>query len=115
MIPVSYTHLDSIVGPQEKEIYHALAEITGDRYFLDNYNDIYESCNIIRSFQIKVRKAIAKSLLKIQSRDENDEIDNIIIDNCSGGFNHVIKVEIAKIYDKKIEVPCYLTNTVLEE
>ncbi|EPB8192337.1 DrmE family protein [Clostridium perfringens] len=107
--------VDSIVGPQEKEIYHALAEITGDRYFLDNYNDIYESCNIIRSFQIKVRKAIAKSLLKIQSRDENDEIDNIIIDNCSGGFNHVIKVEIAKIYDKKIEIPCYLTNTVLEE
>lgn len=107
--------VDSIVGPQEKEIYGALAEITEDNYFLDKHYEIYESCNMIRSFQIKVRKAIAKSLLRIQSRDENDEIDNIIIDNCSGAFDRVIKVEIAKIYDRKIEMPCYLTNTVLEE
>lgn len=57
--------VDSIVGPQEKEIYCALAEITKDNYFLDKHYEIYESCNIVRSFQIKVRKAIAKSLLRI--------------------------------------------------
>lgn len=106
---------DSIVGPQEKEIYEVLAQMTGDKYFLQNYSEIYKSCNMIRSFQIKVRKAIAKSLLRVKTRDDNDEIDNIIMDNCSDLFNNVIRVEVAKIHDIQKEIPCYLTNIVLEE
>ncbi|MGL5151822.1 MAG: DrmE family protein, partial [Clostridium sp.] len=107
--------VDSIVGPQEEEVYLAIAKMTGDSYFFKNYKTIYESCNMIRSFQIKVRKAIAKSLLRVKSRDDNDEIDNIIIDNCAGLFNNVIKVEIAKVYDIDREIPSYVANTVLEE
>lgn len=107
--------VDSIVGPQEEEIYMALAKMTGDRYLLENYNDIYNSCNMIRSFQIKVRKAIAKSLLRVKIHDNNDEIDNIIMDNCSELFNKVIKVEVEKVHDIEKEIPCYLTNIVLEE
>lgn len=107
--------VDSIVGPQEEEIYEVLAQMTRDKYFLENYNEIYKSCNMIRSFQIKVRKAIAKSLLRVKTRDDNDEIDNIIMDNCSHLFNNVIKVEVAKIHDIEKEIPCYLTNIVLEE
>lgn len=107
--------VDSIVGPQEEEIYEVLARMTENKYFLENYNEIYKSCNMIRSFQIKVRKAIAKSLLRIKTRDDNDEIDNIIMDNCGNLIENIIKVEVAKVYDIEKEMPCYLTNIVLEE
>ena len=107
--------MDSIVGPQEQEIFYAMAHMTQNEYFIKNYNEIYESCNLIRSFQIKVRKVMAKSLLRVKIRDDNDEIDNIIMDNIYDKFNYVIKVEVVKVFNIDKEIPSYLTNKVLEE
>ena len=107
--------MDSIVGPQEQEIFYAMAHMTQNEYFIKNYNEIYESCNLIRSFQIKVRRVMAKSLLRVKIRDDNDEIDNIIMDNIYDKFNYVIKVEVVKVFNIDKEIPSYLTNKVLEE
>lgn len=107
--------IDSTVGPQEVEVFKALAEMTNDEYFIENYKEIFNSCNLIRSLQIKVRKAIAKKLLRIDESEDNDEIDKIIMDNCKHDFDYVIKVEVEKIFDIEKDIPAYLTNTVLEE
>lgn len=107
--------VDSIVGPQEEDVFKAIAEVTGDKYLIDNYKKIYGSCNIIRGLQVKVRKAIAKNLLRINSKGEDDEIDNIIMNSCSGKFSYINKVEVSKVYEINKEIPNYMTNIVLEE
>lgn len=107
--------IDSTVGPQEIEAFRAIAEMTKDEEFIRSYDKVFEACNIVRSFQIKVRKAIAKKMLSINISNENDEIDRIIMENCKNDFDKVIKVEVEKVFNIEKKVPAYLTNTILEE
>lgn len=107
--------IDSTVAPQDIEAFKAIAQMTKDEEFIRSYENIFEACNIVRSFQIKVRKAIAKKMLSINISDESDEIDKIIMENCKNDFDKVIKVEVEKVFNIEKKVPAYLTNTILEE
>lgn len=106
--------IDAIVGPQEEEVYEAIGKLTQSEFIINNYKKIFESCNNIRRLQIKVRKAIVKSLLKDNNLETLDNIDELIMRNINNGINYVNQVEIQNIYKVNKEVPIYITNRVLE-
>lgn len=106
--------VDAIVGPQEEEVYKVIGKLTQSEILTNNYKKIFEACNNIRRLQLKVRKAIVKSLLKDSTLDNLDSIDELIIKNISDEINYVNQVEIQRIYKVDKEVPIYVTNRILE-
>ena len=106
--------VDATVGPQEEEVYEVIGKLTQNEILTKNYKKIFEACNNIRRLQVKVRKAIVKSLLKDSTLDTLDSIDKLIIKNISDGINYVNQVEIQRIYKVDKEVPIYVTNRILE-
>ncbi|MCC0724286.1 DrmE family protein [Clostridioides sp. ZZV14-6104] len=106
--------IDEIVGPKEEDIYYALSKITENEFFIENYKKIYLACNSIRNLQRKVRKSIAKSLLRSSITEDVDEIDKLIIDNFSKDIEYISKVEICNIHEVKKNVPIYITNKIIE-
>lgn len=106
--------VDATVGPQEEEVYEVIGKVTQNEFLMKNYKKIFEACNNIRRLQVKVRKAIVKSLLKDSTLENLDSIDNLIIKNIRDAINYVNQVEIQRIYKVDKEVPIYVTNRILE-
>ncbi|BDR73134.1 hypothetical protein K144316041_18420 [Clostridium tetani] len=55
---------ENIIGPREKEVYQAIAKIVNDYYFLENWEEIYESCNLIRSLKTKLKSNFKDMVIK---------------------------------------------------
>lgn len=107
--------IDGIVGPQEEEVFDAIAKLTNSEFLKNKTTEVYNACNNVRSFQIKVRKLIAKFILNGTKIEDLEQIDRLIISNIDNEINYINKVQIDKIYDIVKEVPSYLANRVLEE
>lgn len=105
--------IDAIVGPQEEDVYRVIGRISGNEFLNENYKKVFNACNDIRSLQVRVRKAIVKSLLKDSTLDSSDYIDNLIMKNINDTIDYVKKVEIQKIHKTSRKLPVYITNKIL--
>lgn len=104
-----------VVGPQDKEVLKALGEITSLDILKDNYIQCYEACSNIRRFQVRIRKAIARCMLKLSINEEEDDLDLLIKNRIEKSVDYIKKVEVQSIYNVKKEIPMYLANKILEE
>lgn len=107
--------INSVVGPQDQGVLKALGEITSLGILLNNYTQCYEACSNIRKFQVRIRKAIARCLLKSSINEDGDELDLLIRDRIEETVKYIKKVEVQNIYQVKKEIPMYLANKVIEE
>lgn len=107
--------VNSVVGPQDKDVLKALGEITSLGILLNNYTQCYEACSNIRKFQILIRKAIARCILKASINEDDDKLDILIRNRIEQAVNYIKQVEVQNIYRVKKEIPMYLANKVIEE
>lgn len=107
--------INSVVGPQDQEVLKALGEITSLGILLDNYIQCYEACSNIRKFQVLIRKAIARCLLKSSINEDGDKLDILIRNRIEEAVKYIKQVEVQNIYQVKKEIPMYLANKVIEE
>lgn len=107
--------VNSTVGPQDKEVLKALGEISGIDILLNNYGKCYDACSSIRRFQISIRKAIAKYILKSSINEEDEALDILIANRIGKSISYIKKVEVKNIYAINKEIPLCLTNRVIEE
>lgn len=107
--------LNSVVGPQDQEVLKALGEITSIGILKNNYIECYEACVNIRRFQVRIRKAIARCILKLSINEEEENLDLLIKNRIEESVNYIKKVEVESIYEVKKEIPIYLANKILEE
>ncbi|NFE95834.1 UNVERIFIED_ORG: hypothetical protein B2H95_00780 [Clostridium botulinum] len=107
--------VNSVVGPQDQEVLKALGEITSLGILLNNYIQCYEACSNIRKFQVLIRKAIARCLLKSSINEDGDELDLLIRNRIEEAVKYIKRVEVQNIYHVKKEIPMYLANKVIEE
>lgn len=107
--------VNSVVGPQDQDVLKALGEITASGILLNNYTQCYEACSNIRKFQVRIRKAIARCLLKSSINEDSDELDLLIRNRIEEAVKYIKRVEVQNIYQIKKEIPMYLANKVIEE
>lgn len=107
--------VNSIVGPQDKEVLKILGEITQIGILKNNYEECYEACSNIRRFQISIRKAIAKYILNSSINEDNEEIDLLIANRIEKSMSYIKRVEVKNIYHITKEVPSYLVNKIIED
>ncbi|WP_123054487.1 DrmE family protein [Clostridium sp. JN-1] len=109
---------NEIVGPREKETYGALAKITGDPYFLKNWEEIYNSCNLMRKFRMNFKKnnfnimVIRSVMKKLDIKDELGQLINEFIDDIKE-CGQVVTVK--KILNVSFNVPANRANCIIDK
>lgn len=108
---------DKIIGPTEKEVYKALSEITKDAYFRKNWEAIYKSCKLLRSFRGRFRNRfnnmVIKSILKENSNA--DELEILVYEVLGDLKEYAQILEVKYIEDISLNVPIYRLNCVLDK
>jgi hypothetical protein len=109
---------NEIVGPREKETYEALAKITGDPYFLKNWEEIYNSCNLMRKFRMNFKKnnfnimVIRSVMKKLDIKDELGQLIDEFIDDIEE-CGQVVTVK--KILNVSFNVPANRANCIIDK
>lgn len=106
---------EKIIGPWGKEEYEAISKITRDYKLLDNWETVYESCNIIRGFRTKFKKTF-KNMVKsavINQIEETDELANLVGEVFGDLKEYADVVKILNIQDISQKVPSIRTNCLL--
>lgn len=112
----SWVLYKNIIGPTEKEVYKALADITNDKYFLENWEEIYESCTLIRSLKIKLKNNFNYMVIKSVVNEKSEGIFENLVYDVLGNLKQYAQIEeIAEILDVSTNVPINKTNCILEE
>lgn len=107
--------VNTVIGPQDQDVLKALGEITSLEILSNNYNQCYEACSNIRKFQIQIRKATARCLLKSSISEDDNRLDLLIQNRIEETVKYIKKVEVQNIYRVRKEIPMYLANKVIEE
>lgn len=107
--------INSVVGPLDQDVLKALGEIMSVGILLNNYTQCYEACSNIRKFQVLIRRAIARCLLKTSINEDSDKLDILIRNRIEEAVKYIKQVEVQNIYQVKKEIPMYLANKVIEE
>ncbi|BCZ46148.1 hypothetical protein psyc5s11_22150 [Clostridium gelidum] len=107
--------VNTVVGPQDEDVLRVLGEITSIEVLLNKHTQCYEACSNIRKFQVHIRKAIARCILKSSINEERDDLDLLIRNRIEETIKYIKKVEVQNIYLVNKEIPVYLANKVIEE
>lgn len=106
---------EKIIGPWEKESYEAIANITRDYNLSHNWQEVFESCNIIRGFRTKFKKTF-KNMVKgaITNQTEGtDELENLVRKVFGDLKEYADVVKIINIQDISQKMPSIRTNCLL--
>lgn len=107
--------INAIIGPSDIEVYQALGKITGISLLNNRYNECLNACSNIRKLQIKLRKAVARYLLKSSVNESEDGLDKYIKACIEGEGKMIKKLTVENIYKINRNIPIYLTNRILCE
>ncbi len=106
---------NKIIGPKEEEVYDALALVTEDEYFIKHSKDVYQACSEIRKLYVKLKKQLAKSIIKSVVSEEKSEFD-IIVESIIGDLSTLANiVQIEMIFTQTVDVPFYMANKLIED
>lgn len=108
---------EKIIGPREKEAYKAIGMVTRDMYLLDNWESIYESCNIIRRFRTKFKKTF-KSMVKMSLANKlngANELEKLVIEVFGNLKEYADIVEVIEIQDIVEEESILKTNCLIKK
>lgn len=92
---------EKIIGPREKEVYEAIGKVTMDNKLINNWEEIYQSCNRIRRFRTKFKKTF-KDMVRMyimKSFDNKGELENLVIDVFGDLKEYAEIVKVAEIKD----------------
>lgn len=95
-----------IVGPQDKETYIAIAEMTQDADMLSDPVSFFVSCEKIRSIRIGILKLIAKAIVNKYSGKltEEDDLAKVVSENIDD-ISVLVQIEtITLVEDKKAPI-----------
>ncbi|MBU3109481.1 DrmE family protein [Clostridium gasigenes] len=108
---------EKIIGPRDKETYEAIAKITRHKRMENSCNDIFESCNVIRSFRTQFKKNFDKMVKNsfIGVEDANDELENLVRCVFKDLKVYADLMEIREIEDIREMVPYNRTNSIIKE
>jgi hypothetical protein len=107
---------ENIIGPIEKEAYSAIAKITNDKYLLEHWEEIYESCNLIRSLKTKLKDNFNSMVIQSVVNEKSEgEFENLVYDVLGDLKKYAEIEEIYDIEDVSINIPINKTNCILEE
>lgn len=107
---------NKIIGPVDKEVYKAIAMITEDIFLLENWENVYEACNLIRKLHTRIKKYLANSIIKSVTGLNKEEIWEleIIKDSLGELSDYAQIVQIENIFDLDKELPIHLVNKLIE-
>ena len=108
---------DKIIGPREKDAYKAIGKVTRDTNLLNNWEEIYESCNRIRRFRTKFKKTF-KNMVKMsimKDIDEKDELQKLVIDVFGDLKEYADIVKIIDIEHVIEDIDNVRKNCIIEE
>lgn len=88
---------NKIVGPREKEVYKVMGKIIRNERLLNEWEDIYNSSQIIRNFKSKLKKIFKNTLRSNISEEIDDEVIKLIIDVFGNKEEYIDLVEINQI------------------
>nr|WP_279282948.1 DrmE family protein [Clostridium senegalense] len=107
---------ENIIGPTEKEVYNAIAKITNDKYLLEHWEEIYESCNLIRSLKTKLKDNFNSMVIQSVVNEKSEgEFENLVYDVLGDLKKYSEIEEIYDIEDILINIPINKTNCILEK
>ena len=108
---------EKIIGPRDINTYKAIADITRDDKMKNIYNDIFESCNIIRSFRTQFKKTfnnmVKNSFIGVE--DTSNELENLVRSVFKDLKLYADVMEIRGIEDIKEIIPYNKTNSIIKE
>lgn len=106
---------ENIIGPREKEVYQAIAKIVNDYYFLENWEEIYESCNLIRSLKTKLKSNFKDMVIKSVINEKIQGIFESLVYDVLGDLKQYAEIkEIMEIEEVSKNVSINKINCVLE-
>lgn len=102
-----------IIGPVEKEIYYALAQITDNKFFLKNWEKIYGACDDIRRLHTKLKKYLGTAIANRISGGIGNEFDNIIEEAIGDLTRYALVMQIEHIITESNIVPLNMSNKII--
>ena len=92
---------NKIVGPREKEVYKIIGKITNDNKLLNDWEEIYNSSEIIRKFKSRLKSIFKHTVRSNIEENIDNEVIKLIIDVFDDLDKYVDIVEVEKIIDLK--------------
>lgn len=105
---------ENIIGPPDKEVYKAISKITKDKYLLDHWEEVYESCNTIRTLRTRLKDNFKSMVLKsVINKKSDGEFERLVYDVLGDLKIYAEIEEIENIENVLINVPVNNTNCIL--
>ncbi len=105
---------ENIIGPTEKEVYNAIAKITNERYLLEHWEEIYESCILIRSLKTKLKDNFNSLVIQSVVNEKSEgEFENLVYDVLGDLKKYAEIEEINDIENISINIPINKANCIL--
>lgn len=104
---------NKVVGPREKEVYKVVGKITRDKRLLEEWEDIYNSSEIIRKFKSRFKSMFKAALRSDIIENYDDEVIQLIIDIFEDRKDYIDIVEVEEIINlneinKDVPLNCLL-------
>lgn len=108
---------EKIIGPREREAYKAIAGITMDKNLKEDWEEIYESCNIIRSFKTQFKKSFNNMIRNafVGTSSQSDELEVLVCQVFGDLKKYTDIMEIKSLISINEKIPYNKTNIVLKE
>lgn len=106
-----------IIGPRDKEIYKTIGKITMDEKLLQNWENIYNSFEKIRTFKSKFKR-IFKYTVKsdaVNNIEDDNEVVTLIIDTFNNLNDYVDIVTVDQIIELNENIDNVELNCLLKE
>lgn len=108
-----------IVGPRDKKIYKVIGQIIRDEILLNDWENIYNSFKIIRTFKSRFKKifkyTVKSGIVNKIEEDEDDEIAKLILELFNNLQDYVDVVTVNQIIELSgnidvVELNCLITE-----
>lgn len=88
-----------IIGPREKEVYEAMGKITMDNKLLNEWENIYNSAEVIRKFRSRFKSIFKHTIRSGMEENTDNEVIKLMIDIFDDLDDYVDIVEVEEIVD----------------
>lgn len=88
---------NKIIGPREKEVYEAMGKITMDNKLLNEWENIYNSSEVIRKFRSRFKSIFKHTIRSGMEENTDNEVIKLMIDIFDDLNEYVDIVEVEEI------------------
>lgn len=103
-----------IIGPTEKGIYYAIAQIVEDKAFQKNWEEVFWACDDIRKLHTRMKKYLGVAIVNRVTGIEGNDFDKMVEEVIGDLMQYAYVVQVEHVINESNQVPVYMTNKPID-